>query len=83
MLRIHDLKTGELPAHMEQLMIYAALFFLEYKVKPGTTKTELRIYQNDEVLCHSPEADEIVPIMDNIVTFDNIINRIREEESSL
>ena len=28
-LRIHDLKTGVTPAHMEQLMIYAALFCLE------------------------------------------------------
>lgn len=25
-LRIHDLKTGAIPAHMEQLKIYAALF---------------------------------------------------------
>lgn len=29
-LRIHDLKTGEIEAHMKQLYIYAALFFLEY-----------------------------------------------------
>ena len=35
LLRIHDLKTGVIPAHMEQLEIYAALFCLEYKVKPG------------------------------------------------
>mgnify|MGYP002541746111 CR=1 FL=1 len=35
LLRIHDLKTGQIPAHMEQLEIYAALFCLEYKVKPG------------------------------------------------
>ena len=28
-LRIHDLKTGAVPAHMEQLFIYAALFCLE------------------------------------------------------
>lgn len=28
LLRIHDLKTGIIPAHMEQLMIYAALFCL-------------------------------------------------------
>lgn len=83
MLRIHDLKTGELPAHMEQLMIYAALFCLEYKVKPGEVKTELRIYQNDEVLCHSPESDEIAPIIDKIITFDKIINRIREEDGRL
>ena len=33
-LRIHDLKTGSIPAHMEQLLIYSALFCLEYKVKP-------------------------------------------------
>lgn len=30
-LRIHDLKTGTVPAHMEQLRIYAALFCLEYQ----------------------------------------------------
>lgn len=29
LLRIHDLKTGAIPAHMEQLEIYAALFCLE------------------------------------------------------
>ena len=32
LLRIHDLKTGKVPAHMEQLMIYAALFCLEYGI---------------------------------------------------
>lgn len=79
-LRIHDLKTGEIPAHIEQLMVYAALFCLEYRVKPGAIKTELRIYQNDEVLFHLPEANEIAPIMDKIIAFDKIINRIREEE---
>ena len=30
-LRIHDLKTGETEAHMEQLRIYAALFCLDYQ----------------------------------------------------
>ena len=29
-LRIHDLKTGKTAVHIEQLMIYAALFCLEY-----------------------------------------------------
>jgi hypothetical protein len=46
-LRIHDLKTGEIPAHMEQLEVYAALFCLEYHLKPDKINTELRIYQND------------------------------------
>jgi hypothetical protein len=30
-LRIHDLKTGKVPADMEQLRVYAALFCLEYR----------------------------------------------------
>lgn len=30
-LRIHDLKTGEIEAHMKQLYIYAALFCLNYQ----------------------------------------------------
>lgn len=69
LLRIHDLKTGVIPAHMEQLMIYAALFCLEYKVKPADIDMELRIYQNNEVLYHNPTAEDIVPIMDKIITF--------------
>lgn len=79
-LRIHDLKTGEIPAHMEQLEIYAALFCLEYKIKPGDIKMELRIYQNNEILVHEPTADDILPIMDKIITADKIINSVKEEE---
>ena len=51
MLRIHDLKTGKvgkIEDHMEQLEVYAALFCLEYKVKPGEIDMELRVYKNDE-----------------------------------
>ena len=80
-LRIHDLKTGEIEAHMEQLMIYAALFCLEYKYKPSEIQIELRIYQNDECVVHNPTADEIVPIMDKIITFDKLINKRKREES--
>lgn len=79
-LRIHDLKTGKIPAKMEQLLIYTALFCLEYKIKPSEIEVELRIYQNDEILYHKPEADEIVPIMDHIVHLDKIITRARLEE---
>ena len=78
--RIHDLKTGKIPAHMEQLEIYAALFCLEYKVKPGDIEMELRIYQNNEILYHNPTAEDIVPIMDRIITFDKVIKKIREQE---
>ena len=80
LLRIHDLKTGETPTHMEQLMIYAALFCLEYRVAPGDIDFELRIYQNDDILYFNPTAEDIAPIMDKIITFDKIINSIKEEE---
>lgn len=80
LLRIHDLKTGVIPTHMEQLEIYAALFCLEYKVKPSDIEIELRLYQNNEILYHNPTAEDIVPIMDKIITFDKIINKIKEQE---
>ena len=80
LLRIHDLKTGVTPAHMEQLMIYAALFCLEYRMKPAEIGMELRLYQSDEILIHEPEVDEIVPIMDKIVSFDKLIQRIKDQE---
>lgn len=80
LLRIHDLKTGITPAHMEQLMIYAALFCLEYKIKPAEIEIELRLYQNNTILYHNPTVEELVPIIDKIVTFDKIINKIKEQE---
>lgn len=79
-LRIHDLKTGTAPAKMEQLMVYAALFCLEYKIKPGEIDIELRIYQNDEILHHEPTAEDILPVMDCIVRNSRILERIHEEE---
>ena len=79
-LRIHDLKTGRLPVHMEQLEIYAALFCLEYKIKPGEIGMELRIYQNDEVIVHTPTAEDIVPIIDKIVHLDKILDKIERME---
>lgn len=80
MLRIHDLKTGVIPVHMEQLEIYAALFCLEYKIKPADIEMELRIYQNNQILYENPTAETIVPIMDKIITFDKVINKIKEQE---
>lgn len=79
LLRIHDLKTGLISAHMEQLEIYAALFCLEYKMKPAEIEIELRIYQNNEILYSNPTTDDIVPIMDKIITFDKIINKIKAQ----
>lgn len=79
-LRVHDFKSGVTPTHMEQLMIYAALFCLEYKYKPGDIKMELRIYQNNEKMIFNPTAEDIGPIIDRIIISDRIIKRIKEEE---
>lgn len=75
-LRIHDLKTGQRPVHIEQLEIYAALFCLEYKIKPTEIKIELRIYQNDEILVHEPTAEDILAIMDKIVHLNKLLENI-------
>ena len=81
MLRIHDLKTGKvgkIEDHMEQLEVYAALFCLEYEVKPGEIDMELRVYKNDEVFIHNPTAEDILPIMDKIVHLDKLLRKIEE-----
>lgn len=83
-LRIHDLKTGssgKIEQHMEQLEVYAALFCLEYKVKPGEIEMELRVYKNDEVLVHNPTAEDIVPIMDKIIHLNKLLEKIDYEEA--
>lgn len=80
-LRIHDLKTGKvgkIESHIEQLEVYAALFCLEYKVKPGDIDMELRVYKNDEVICHNPTAEDIVPIMDKIVHLNKLLEKYEE-----
>ena len=79
LLRIHDLKTGALPASLKQLEIYAAFFCLEYAKDPSKIGMELRIYQNDNILVGNPTAEDINPLMKKIVEFDKIINRIKEE----
>lgn len=77
-LRIHDLKTGVTPAHMEQLQLYAALFCLEYQIKPRDIKIELRLYQSNDVIVDIPEADKIQSFMDIIVTDTDIVREVLE-----
>lgn len=79
-LRIHDLKTGKTSAHIEQLEIYAALFCLEYKVKPSNIDIKLRLYQNDEVLCHDPSPEEIMEIIEKIIHLDKLLSKEDQEE---
>lgn len=69
-LRIHDLKTGVTPAHMEQLYIYAALFCLEYNKQPEEIMIILRIYQFNKIFEEIPEPQTIRLIMSKIMLFD-------------
>lgn len=81
-LRIHDLKTGKtgkIEDHVEQLEVYAALFCLEYKIKPGEIDMELRVYKNDTSFIHKPTAEDILPIMDKIIHLDKLLQKIDEE----
>ena len=81
-LRIHDLKTGKvgkIDSHVEQLEIYAALFCLEYKVKPSDISIELRVYKNDEVVCHEPGVERISHIMSRIVYIDKLLAKVEYE----
>lgn len=80
-LRIHDLKTGEVEAHMKQLDIYAALFCLEY----GQKVSELRkkgYGDNDIARFLGVKANEIhfePEKMDDIVLRIYQFNEIKEE----
>jgi hypothetical protein len=81
-LRISDLKTGVSRTSEHQLEVYAALFCLEYKVNPFDIKDiELRIYQDASVREYIGDPYFITGIMDKIIHFDKLLNRLREEES--
>lgn len=80
LLRIHDLKTGVTPCSMKQLEVYAAIFCLEYNVSPNDIGIELRLYQLDEVIVHEPIPEEILYIMEKIITFDKRIEYLKMGE---
>jgi hypothetical protein len=79
LLRIHDLKTGVNEASFDQLLIYAAIFCLEYEMSPATIEIELRIYQNDAVKVLEPDPHDVIEAMDKIRRFDEIIERTKWE----
>lgn len=79
LLRIHDLKTGINSASFDQLEIYAAFFCLEYGFRPFEISMELRLYQNDECAVLVPDPDSITHIMDRVITFDKLIEKIKSE----
>lgn len=83
LLRIHDFKSGAIPAHVEQLEIYAALFCLEYGISPFDVKMELRIYQSDQKFKFEPKPEDITFIKTKLINFDRIISKLKNEEGGL
>ena len=79
-LRISDLKTGTGPTSFKQLLIYAALFCLEYEMDPfELTRCEMRIYQNDEVRFEIANPADIKYVIEKTKTFAAYIEKKREE----
>lgn len=76
-LRIFDYKSGVTSASFWQLIIYAALFCLEYQHDPYKISIELRIYQNNEVLVKEPTPEEVAFVCDKIVSFDKRIELLK------
>lgn len=79
-LRIFDLKTGESKTSVNQLLVYGALFCLEYGFKPFDIEYDLRIYQLNEIQKFETDPADVAVIMDKIITFDKRIDAIRREE---
>jgi hypothetical protein len=79
-LRVHDLKTGVSPVSIDQLKVYAALFCLEYLVKPFDITMELRIYQTENIVVDFPTPEDISGIMEKIIVFDARIEKLKLEE---
>lgn len=79
LLRIHDLKTGVIPASMKQLEVYSALFCLDYDIEPKDIGIELRIYQNNAKVINIPDFKDILYIMDKIQRFDDVLESLKED----
>ena len=77
-LFIFDLKTGVHPASMDQLKCYAALFFLEYSLRPNDFQIELRIYQQGNVTICIPDAEDILSIMERYMWANEEIETLKE-----
>lgn len=72
-LRIHDLKTGVNKVSPTQLYVYAALFCLEYGLKPFAIQIELRIYQVGEVYTIKADQEYVAHIMSRITYIEERI----------
>lgn len=79
-LRIHDLKTGRSPTSINQLLIYAGLFCLDYVVEPKEIKEiHLRLYQNEEITELSPTIRDIFDVVAKIEEAEKIIESVNKD----
>lgn len=76
-LRISDLKTGTSLVKDEQLLVYAAFFCLENKIKPKDIKIELRFYKELDILYCEPEPEAIESIMQIVISHNKILQSFR------
>lgn len=76
-LRIHDLKTGQSPGSMNQLLIYAGLFCLDYAIEAREMEeAHLRLYQNEEITQFSPTTEAIFDVVARIEEAERIIESL-------
>ena len=76
-LRVHDLKTGVSPASFNQLLVYCALFCLEYDINPRALEFIARIYQftgYEETLI---DPIDVAELMEHIISCDAIIDNLQ------
>lgn len=78
-LRINDLKTGEITTpKFRQLEIYSAYFCLEYGYSPFDVIHEHRMYYMDDIMFQKGDPDRIAHIMATAVAHSKAIDRIVE-----
>lgn len=79
-LRVFDYKSGVTVASFKQLLIYAAMFCLEYQMNPFQIKIEMRIYQNNEIREEIADPDDVSHIIAQINWATKLIQKYLEED---
>lgn len=83
-LRVSDLKTGSSPTSEKQLLVYAAMFCMEYgetlDFTPFDLTVELRIYQNNECRLYQVDNMDVVGIIETIKVATRLL---REREAGI
>lgn len=79
LLRVFDLKNGVSKASVDQLLVYCAIFCLEYGFKPFELEYDIRLYKDDEVQKFEVDPGDIAHIMSTIISWDKAIDAMKME----